>query len=299
MSLTNEQIKLIATYWNKWQTVASNAEPVVGGSGAFARAIASPSENRSQTTQAINFLYGQANLDEPEVIFITNPHSYYAQAFLCSMPDDIQATLEPMLRNNPNNLFLDETGDNIAQILARQFLLPIESLNGAYLRQTLIKIEQGKSLAEARREADEEVYSQENRIILKTIAQIDIQFQKQFGASKIDSILHIENNKSWMGAIYDSLYSNLNIPKASIAEVIDRGYHDFSGIQVGCFDRVLLAFACARFDCLREILDLEIGVHEEVVRSLVQSGGKLFLPYQRICLVCEPLDILSFYNKSA
>jgi hypothetical protein len=282
MNLTNERIKLIATYWNKWQTVASNALPVA----------------RSQTTQAINFLYQQANLDEPEVIFITNPHSYYAQAFLCSMPDDIQATLEPMLKNNPNNLFLDRAGANIAQILARQFLLPIECLNGEYLRQTLIRLKQGKSLVEARREADEEVYDRETRINLRSIAQIDIQFYKQFGASKIDSILHIENNKSWMGAIYDSLYSNLNIPKASIAEVIDRGYYDFSGIQVGCFDRVLLAFACARFDCLGEMLDLEIGVNAEVVRSLVQSGGRIFFPYQRICLVCESLDILSFYHKS-
>jgi hypothetical protein len=275
MNLTNEQIKLIPTYWNKWQTVASNAAPV----------------NRLQTIQAINFSYRQVSLNEPEVIFITNPHPYYAQAFLCSIPDDIQSTLEPILRNNPNNLFLDELGDNIAQILARKFLLPIECLNGAYLRQTLIKIKQGKSLVEARREADEEVYSPESKIILRSIAQIDVQFYKQFGASKIDSILHIENNKSWMGAIYDSLYSNFNIPQASLAEVVDRGYHDFSGIQVGCFDRVLLAFACARFDCLREMLELEISINEEVVRSLVQSGGRIFFPYQTICLVCESLDI--------
>jgi hypothetical protein len=278
ITLTSEQIKLIATYWNKWQTVASNAEPVVGVA-------------RSQTIQSINFLYKQANLDEPEVIFITNPHSYYAQAFLCSMPDDIQVTLEPMFRNNPNNLFLDEAGANIAQILAQQLLLPIECLNGKYLRQILIKIEQGKSLVEARREANEEVYDRETKISLRLIAQIDIQFHKQFGASKIDSILHIENNKSWMGSIYDSLCSNLNIPKALIAEVVDRGYHDFSGIQVGCFDRVLLAFTCARFDCLREMLDLEIGINEEVVRSLLQSGGRIFFPYQTICLVCESLDI--------
>jgi hypothetical protein len=278
ITLTNEQIKLIATYWNKWQTVASNAEPVVGVA-------------RSQMIQAINFLYKQANLDEPEVIFITNPHSYYAQAFLCCLPDDLQATLEPILRSNPNNLFLDEAGDNIAQILAQQLLLPIECLNGKYLRQILIKIEQGKSLVEARREANEEVYDRETKISLRSIAQIDVQFHKQFGAFKSDSILHLEGNKSWMGAIYDSLNSSLNIPKASIAEVIDRGYHDFSGIQVGCFDRVILAFACARFDCLREMLDLEIGGNEEVVRSLLQSGGRIFFPYQTICLVCESLDI--------
>ncbi len=86
MNLTNEQIKLIPTYWNKWQTVASNAAPIVGVASPFLRNT-TRTENRSQTTQAINFLYRQVSLDEPEVIFITNPHSYYAQAFLCSMPE--------------------------------------------------------------------------------------------------------------------------------------------------------------------------------------------------------------------
>jgi hypothetical protein len=276
MNLTDEQIKIISTCWSKWQGFASNIEPV----------------DRIQSTQAINFLYKQANLDEPEIIFVDNPYQYYAQAFLGSMPDDIRSMLEPILKSNPNNLFFDEFGDNIAQILAQQFLLPIECLNGEYLRKTLTKVRQGKTLQEARQEADEEVYSPEDKITLRSIAKIDLQFLNQFGAGKIDYTLHIQNNRSWMGTIYDSLYSSLNIPRALIAEIIDRGYHDFSGIQVGCFDRVLLAFACARFDYLRDILNLDPGTNEENIKSLVESGGRMFFSYRKTCLICESLDLL-------
>jgi hypothetical protein len=271
MTLTNEQIELISTYWYKWQSIASSIAPV----------------DRSQTTQAIQLLYKQANLDEPEVIFVANPQPYYAQAFLCSISDDIRSTLEPILKGNPNNLFFDRFGDNIAQILSRQLSSPIEYLNCDYLRQILTKIKQGKSLVESRREADEEVYSPESRIILKSIAQIDLQFHQKFGASNQNYIFHIDNDRSSMGAVYDRLYSSLNIPKVSIAELVDRGYHDFSGIQVGCFDRVILAFACARFDCFRGILDLDVGANEEIVRSLLNSGGRMFFPYRTACVVCE------------
>jgi hypothetical protein len=281
MNLTNEQITLIPTYWHKWQRIASNRSPI----------------DRSQTIEAINFLYKQANLDRPEVIFVANPHPYYAQAFLGSMPDDLRSTLDLILRNDPNHLFFDDAGENIAQLLSQQLLAPIECLNGEYLRKTLTKINQGKSLVEARREADEEVYTQASKITLRSISQIDGQFHRQFQASNRNHILCIENNRSWMGDIYDLLYLSLNIPKALIAELIDRGYHDFRGISVGCLDRVILAFACARFDCFREILALDVGANEEVIQSLLKSGGRIFFPYRKICLVCETLNILAFYNN--
>jgi hypothetical protein len=104
-----------------------------------------------------------------------------------------------------------------------------------------------------------------------------------------------------MGEIYDPLYSNLKIPKALIAEAIDRGVRDFSGIEIGCFvgvasrheNRVLLGFACARFDCLRDILGCEVNLNQEVIKSLLCSGVRMFFPYQKTCLVCESLDLLS------
>jgi hypothetical protein len=98
MNLTNEQIKLIPTYWHKWQTVASNRSPV----------------DRQQTTQAIKLLYERANFHEPEVIFGANPRPYYAQALLRSMPDDLKVELKQILTSNPGNIFSEEYGDNIA-----------------------------------------------------------------------------------------------------------------------------------------------------------------------------------------
>jgi hypothetical protein len=275
MNLTNEQINLISTYWRKWQTVASDRAPV----------------DRQATTRAIQLLYKQADFHEPEVIFVANPYPYYAQAFLDSMPDDLKVEFQLVLASNPDNIFSEEYGDNIAQVLAQQLLLPVECLAAKYLRATLSKVRSGKNLVTARREAEAEIYSEEIKVLLKSIAQVDIQFANQFGAFKEKNRLYVRQDSSWMGDIYAALYSNLKIPKVLIAEVVDRGVHDFSGIEVGCLDRVVLGFACARFDCLRDILDCEVGLNQEVIQSLVWSGVSMFFPYQKTCLVCESLDI--------
>jgi hypothetical protein len=55
---------------------------------------------------------------------------------------------------------------------------------------------------------------------------------------------------------------------------------------------------CARFDCIREIVNIDVSANEEAVRSLLMSGGRIFLPYRKACIVCESLDIISFYNNS-
>jgi hypothetical protein len=283
MDLTDEQMKLITVYWKKWQTLAISTEPV----------------NQEQIAKAIKLLYQAAGLDEPELVFAASPNQYYAQAFLSSMPDYIQEILEPVLRSNSNNIFLEEHQENIAIRLGRQLLLPIERLDSSYLRQTLEKIQKGKNISEARQAAFKEVYPTENKETFRTIAQVDTQFSKKCGASK-NIFLHVRQNSSWMGNIYDYLNSNLKIPRTLISQAIDLGYgsDDFSGIGIGCIDRVLLAFASSRLDYFKNVLGFQGIVGEEVAQLLVRCAGIMFFPYDKTCILCDSPSILSFNDEA-
>jgi hypothetical protein len=276
MDLNDEQIKLIKFYWRKWQDIAKSTEPV----------------DPEQIVKAVNLLYKAAEQDQPEVFFVSEPNQYYAQAFLCSMPDSIQKPLEFVFRNNPNNIFLDEHQENIAIRLGRQLLLPIERLENSYLRQALEKIKQGKPRSEALQKAFEEIYPTGSKKTLRAIAHVDKQFAQQCGASK-NIFLRVSQSSSWMGDVYDSLRSNLEMPRELICEAMDLGYtsDDFNGIGIGCIDRVLLAFASARLDYFKEVLDFQGSLGEEVVQALFYCGANMFFPYEKICVVCDSQPI--------
>jgi hypothetical protein len=284
MDLTDEQIKLISVYWKKWQTLAISTEPV----------------NQEQMAKVVNLLYQAAGLDQPELIFAASPNQYYAQGFLSSMLDSIKESLEPILRSNSNNIFIEEHQQNIAMRLGRQLLLPIERLKTSYLRKALEKIRKGKNRSKALSEAFAEVYSKENEQTLNIVAQVDRQFVEQCGASNNNSLLHVSQDSSWIGCIYDVLNSNLKIPRELLCQAIDIGYNssDFSGIQVGCIDRVLLAFASSRLDYFKNVLGFQGILEEEIAQLLVRCAGSMFFPYEKTCVLCDSPRIISFNDEA-
>jgi hypothetical protein len=288
MELTEEQANLIANYWLKWQSLAISTKPI----------------DRVKIDRSIKLLYKAANLNEPEIVFVASPDRYYAQAFFSSMSDSIQALLEPILRSNPHNIFLDQPQQNITIALSHQLLLPIERLKFRYLQELLRKSRDGnniteangKNITEANREEDLEVYLSERKLIFRTISQVDRLFANKFGTSNHD-FLHVKKTNSWLGAIYDRLNANISIPRELICKMADLGYnYEFSGIEVGCIDRVLLAFAGARLDYFKNILGFQGIFSVEVVESFVCAGSSMFFPYQKICIVCDVPNILTFDN---
>jgi hypothetical protein len=299
--LTNEQKELITVYWRKWQLLAISTEPV----------------NQEQTTELIKILYKNANLEEPRVIFVPSPDRYYvraflnkAQGFLKSVPNNRKDQFESILKNDPHNMFLKGNPKNVTwDLLRQQFFLPIERLLSVYLRLTLEKIRQGKVLKEAQKEAFKEIYPTNSDQTFRIIKQVDIQFEKQCGTTSFrdrlpyQAELHIRQNSSWMGNIYDSLISKLwkhEITKELTINMLGGGYdlEDFMGFNVGCIDRVSLAYVCARLDYFKNVLNFSEISEETILRSLVCCGGSMFFPYEKICIVCDSPRILSFDNET-
>jgi hypothetical protein len=283
MDLTNEQIELITVYWRKWQKLAISTEPA----------------NQEQISQAVNLLYQAEGLDEPELIFAASPNQYYAQAFLSSMTSSIKEQLEPILRSNSNNIFIEEHQQNIAGRLGKQLLLPVERLTGSHTRKTLEKIRQGKNRLEASSEAFKEVYSKESEQNFRIVVQINRHFIEQCGASEHIG-LHVSQDSSWMGGIYNVLNSNLQMPRELLCQIVDIGYDDFhfSGIWTGCIDRVLLAFASARLDYFKNVLGFQGILEEEIAQLLVRCNGSMFFPYEKTCILCDSPRIISFDDNA-
>lgn len=273
-NLSPEQVRLISVYWEKWQSMTRSTRPI----------------DRQKATDAVHALYQLAVTNQPEVIFVDHPLPYYAQAFLRSETSYIQedGSLEQHLKSNPENIFIRDHQENIAVILAAQLKLPVERLSITRLKTAFAKIKQGKSRYQAFLEADAEVYSVEDNRQLELLQLVNQQFHQQYG-TEVSLHLFVPVESSWMGDTYRVLYEHLDLPQELKFQIADQGSRYFHGVDVGCLDCSILAFACARFDYCVSVLDFPADSRWQVLHSLVQECGSMLFPYQDFCIVCDRL----------
>jgi hypothetical protein len=249
MNLTNEQLQQINGYWQKWQTIA----------------LAHTAINPIQLTPAINTWYQLANRELPELLFVNDPSPYYAQAFLDTTMKSVRVLLENDWRSRPEYIFWENPGSNIAGILSQEFVLPIE-------RVSVFNIKRVKTADEQR--------------ILNTIAQVDRYVGRQYN---ISSKFKIHLRQSWFREVYEQLNHNLPIPIEIKRKLADAGdsMDLWSGCYVGCVDRMMLSFAAARLEYLQSILALPTNGQLAMIAALINGGGSMIFPYEKICIICK------------
>jgi hypothetical protein len=244
-----------------------------------------------KATDAVIALYQLAAVNQPEIIFVANPLHYYAQAYLRSEITSIQQdrSLEQHLKSNPENVFLRDPQQNIACILAAQLKFPIEHL---FIKKTKVafqKIKQGKSRTQAFLEADEEIFTAEDKKQIELLQLIDEQFNRHYG-TQVRNHLFVPVENSWIGDIYRLLYEHIDLTLELKVMIADHGPRDFNGINVGCLDSSLLAFACARFDYCISVMDFPVADSRwQILQSLLTECGSMLFPYENFCIVCDRL----------
>jgi hypothetical protein len=285
-NLTPEQVDLISVYWQQWQEKTLSTEPI----------------DCQKAAAAVRALYELAGQNEPEIFFVESPRQYYAQAFLRNLSSSSQkfGELEQHLKSNPENRFIRDPQGNIAGRLAAQLQLPVERLGKKYAKNMLNKIKQGQSRVEARSQARAEVYSPEDDRQLSLVSQIDEQFRQQCGASAnstYSAMFHVAEERSWMGAVYQVLHQNLQLPTELLVKIADTGYQYLHGVNDGCIDCSALAFASARMDYCMSVLGFEADSRWAVLQSLVSNLGSILFPYEDFCVVCDRPCVLSLDNQ--
>ncbi|MEL4895321.1 hypothetical protein [Crocosphaera sp. Alani8] len=276
VKLSPEQVRLIAVYWEKWQDVTLLTQPL----------------DQQKAAEAITALYQLAGVDKPEIIFVTHPLKYYAQTFLRSEIPSIQqdGSLEQYLKSNPKNIFIRDPQQNIAKKLSLQLKLPIEKLFIKRIKTASKKIKQGKSRSQALLEAEAEVFTAEDRRQSKLLHRlIDQQFNQNYGTQA--GKLFVPLKSSWIGDIYGLLNKHINLTQELKFMISDYGSgKNYNGIDVGCIDSSLLAFACARFDYCISVMDFPVvDTRWQVLQSLITECGSMLFPYEDFCIVCPRL----------
>lgn len=275
ISLSSEQIRLVPFYWEKWQSIIRSTQPL----------------NRTKATDAVIAFYRLAAVNHPEIIFVANPLHYYAQAYLRSEIISIQqdGSLEQHLRSNPENVFIRDPQQNIARILAAQLKFPVEQLFINRTKVAFQKIKQGRSRTQAFLEADEEIFTAKDKKQIELLQLIDKQFNQYYG-TQVSNQMFVPVENSWIGDIYRLLYEHIDLTPELKVMIADHGLKNFNGINVGCIDCHLLAFACARFDYCISVMDFPVTDSRwQVLQSLVTECGSMLFPYEDFCIVCDRL----------